>query len=102
MGSIAVGKNLDHSARVREFIVETFLFGDGDDLRDDTSFLESGLIDSTGILELVEFIEQTYLIKIKDEELVPGNLDSLEKIARFSERKLQADSVGGNETPATS
>jgi len=73
---------------VREFVVQNFLFGDGEVLKDDTSFLGNGIIDSTGILELVLFLEQTYNIKIEDDELIPENLDNLRNIARFLERKL--------------
>lgn len=76
------------SSKVREYIIENFLFGEGDSLKDDTSFLEDGIIDSTGILELVMFLEETYGIKIEDDELVPENMDSLLNIAQFLERKL--------------
>ena len=73
---------------VRNFVVENFLFGDGESLKEDTSFLEEGIVDSTGILELVFFLEETYGMKIEDDELVPENMDSLQNIARFLERKL--------------
>lgn len=76
------------SSKVREYIVENFLFGEGDSLKEDTSFLEEGIIDSTGILELVMFIEETYGIKIEDDELVPENMDSLKNIAQYLGRKL--------------
>lgn len=73
---------------VRHFVVENFLFGDGESLKEDTSFLERGIIDSTGILEVIMFLEETYSIKIEDEELVPENLDSLQNITKFLERKV--------------
>ena len=76
-----------------EFIVENFLFGDGQQLQDDTSFMESGIIDSTGILELITFLEEKYEIKIKDDELVPENLDNLQNVARFVSRKIDAGSA---------
>ena len=73
---------------VRKFVRENFLFGDdGPPLHDDSSFLEEGLIDSTGVLELVAFLEQTYAITIDDDELVPENLDSIRNVAAFVERK---------------
>ncbi len=75
---------------IRHFVVENFLFGDGESLKEDTSFLERGIIDSTGILELVMFLEETYNIKIEDDELIPENLDNLTNIAQFLERKLGA------------
>ena len=81
------------SVKLREFIVDTFLFGDGDTLREDTSSLESGIIDSTGILELIFFLEETFDVKIEDEELVPENMDSLKNISRFMERKLGSSST---------
>ena len=73
---------------VREFVIDNFLFGDRERLNENTSFLESGIIDSTGIVELIAFIEETYKIMIEDEEVVPENLDSLERVATFIERKL--------------
>lgn len=73
---------------VHEFIVENFLFGDGEQLTNETSFLDSGIIDSTGILELITFLEETYNIKIEDDELIPENLDSLNSVAKFIEQKI--------------
>ncbi len=72
---------------IREFIVENFLFGDDDGFSDDTSFLEEGIIDSTGILELVNYIEEEFSITIDDEELIPENLDSLNNITAFLKKK---------------
>jgi acyl carrier protein len=68
---------------IRSFIVENFLFGEDRRIPDDESFLQSGLIDSTGILELVQFIEQTYGITVEDPEMVPENLGSLAGIVAF-------------------
>jgi acyl carrier protein len=76
--------------RVRTFVVENFLFGDGDTLKGDTSFLEEGVMDSTGILELVMYLEETYGIRIQDDELVPENLDTLGNIAAYLETKVDA------------
>jgi acyl carrier protein len=81
---------MDNSIKVREFVVENFLFGDGESLKDDTSFMEEGIIDSTGILELVFFLEETYGLSVEDDELVPDNMDSLQNITRFIDRKLDA------------
>lgn len=75
--------------RIRNFIVENFLFGEAGDLKDDTSFLNDGIIDSTGILELVDFIEQKFSIKVEDEELVPDNLDSIANLEIYITRKTQ-------------
>jgi acyl carrier protein len=70
--------------QVREYIIENFLMGEDEgELTDDESFLESGLIDSTGILELIGFLEESYEIEIEDEEMIPENLDSVGRVARF-------------------
>ncbi|MHC4707980.1 MAG: acyl carrier protein [Planctomycetota bacterium] len=84
---------MDYSSKVREFVVENFLFGDGELLREDTSFMEEGIIDSTGILELVFFLEESFSISVEDDELVPENMDSLASIARFISRKLNGSSA---------
>ena len=84
---------MDNSSKVREFVVENFLFGDGEVLKEDTSFMEEGIIDSTGILELVFFLEETFSISVEDDELVPENMDSLRSIAGFIDRKLNAGST---------
>lgn len=73
---------------VREYIVENFLMGlQAQALGDDTSFLELGLIDSTGVLELVSFLEERYGIKVEDVEIIPENLDSLNNIERYVSSK---------------
>ncbi len=73
----------------RNFIIENFLFEEDDNLKEDTSFLENGVIDSTGVLELVMFIEETYGISVEDDEIVPENLDSISKIAEYVQRKQE-------------
>ncbi len=75
--------------QLRSFVTDNYLFGQADSsLTDDTSFLESGIIDSTGMLELVGFLERTFGIRLEDEELIPDNLDSLRKLDRFVSGKL--------------
>ena len=73
---------------VKEFIIGNFLFGDDSMLPEDSSFLEAGIIDSTGILELVTFLEEKFFIKIEDDELIPENLDSLTNIETFLIMKI--------------
>jgi len=81
------------AAEIKEFVVTNFLFGqDGHTLTPDLPFLENGIIDSTGVLELVAYLEQRFGIAIADRELLPENLDSINNAARFVERKLQAQS----------
>ena len=79
---------------VRGFVVETFLFGQQDDLSDTSSFLETGIIDSTGVLQLVAFLEERFGFRLDDAELIPENLDSVEAITGLVARK-QA-SLGGS------
>lgn len=74
--------------QLRNFIRKNFLFGQEFTLSDDDSFLEHGLIDSTGVLELVAFLEQQYQITIADGELIPENLDSINNLVRFLQPKL--------------
>ena len=79
---------MNYVQEVRDFVVTTFLFGAGGELQDDTSFMDSGTIDSTGILELITFLETTYQIKVSNEEMIPQNLDTVNRVAQFLTRKL--------------
>jgi len=82
----------DILGRVRTFIEENFLFReDVSDLADNESLLESGVMDSTGILELVAFLETDFSIQMADAEIVPENLDSIGSIAEYLERKLAVE-----------
>ena len=74
--------------KVREFIVENFLFGSDEELTDEVSFLDEGIIDSTGILELVSFLEEDFGITVEDEELIPENLDSIKNVVAYLEGKM--------------
>ena len=78
----------DNKSKIRAFIIENFLFGNDDGLKDETSFLEEGIIDSTGVLELVNFLEEDFDITIDDEELIPENLDSISNVTSYLEKKL--------------
>ena len=72
---------------VKSFVVETFLFGDDTRIGPESDFLENGILDSTGVLELVGFLEEKFGIRVEDEELVPDNMNSLEKIALYISKK---------------
>ena len=77
-------------ADVRGFVTDNFLFGRKNvSLAGDDSLLEQGLIDSTGVLELVSFIENKFEIKVEDDDLVPDNLDSINRLIAFIETKLE-------------
>jgi acyl carrier protein len=76
---------------VRRYILENFLMGDaGVQLQDSQSFLDHHIIDSTGFIELVTYLEETWKIRIEDEEMIPENLDSLDNIERFIRSKQSA------------
>ena len=74
--------------KIRAFIMENFLFGNDQSLNDDTSFLDEGIIDSTGILELVSFLEEEFSISVEDEEILPENLDSIKNVVTYLEGKM--------------
>jgi acyl carrier protein len=80
---------VEHEEKIKNFIVENFLFGNAGDLDADTSFLEEGIIDSTGVLELVSFLEEELSVHVEDDELIPDNLDSISKVATFLVKKLK-------------
>jgi acyl carrier protein len=74
--------------QIRNFIVENFLFGDASNgLGDTDSLLDKGIIDSTGVLELVSYLENNFGIRVEDEELVPENLDSIANVSAYILRK---------------
>ena len=81
-------KNLAQS--LRTFIKDNFLFGADDAFADDDSLVEQGIIDSTGVLELITHLEATYKLAIDDDELVPENLDSIANLTRFIQTKCEA------------
>ena len=73
---------------VRQYIVDNFLFGEASGLGDETSLLDEGIIDSTGLLELIMFLEESFHISVEDDELISENLDSLQNIARYLDQKI--------------
>ena len=75
--------------QVRDFVQENFLLGDRNVTFDNCdSFIEKGIVDSTGVLELVSFIEDRFNFRIHDEEIIPDNLDSIKNLTSFIEKKL--------------
>ncbi len=78
----------DLKVAVRKYLTDNLVLAGGlADLKDDSSFLERNLLDSTGVLELVAFIEDTYDFKVADDEIVPDNLDSVNVVAAYIARK---------------
>lgn len=76
--------------QVRQFVISNFYVADSASLRDDASLLDSGVVDSTGMMEVIAFLEKTYGMTIEESEMVPDNLDSILSIAAYVERKRQA------------
>ena len=75
---------------LRQFVTDNFMFGKPcEGFADTDSFLERGIIDSTGVMELVAFLEQQYGIQLQDRDLIPDNLDSINGLARFVESHVQ-------------
>lgn len=75
-------------SKIRQFIADKFLFGDDRQLSDNGSLLDAGIVDSTGILEIVAHLEGHYGIKVNNDELIPENLDTITSIAVFLKNKL--------------
>ncbi len=76
---------------LRQFVVDNFLFGEGEEqLSNEDSFLEKGLIDSMGILNLVNYVQEKFAVTVADEELIPENWDSVRRVADFVESKRKA------------
>lgn len=74
-------------ARIREFVTTNFYVPDTQPLQDDDSLLGRGIVDSTGVLELMSFLEEAFSVAVTDEEAIPENLDSVSRIASFIERR---------------
>ena len=80
---------------LKHFVIDNFMFGKPyTGFADDDSFLERGIIDSTAVMELMAFLEERYRIKLQDLDLIPDNFDSINKLARFVESRLQPSYTG--------
>jgi len=79
---------------IRRYILENFLFTDDEEqLQNEASFLEEGIVDSTGVLELVMFVEETFGFVVEDEEIVPENFDSVDQLSRYVRSKRGGEEV---------
>lgn len=83
----------DIEREIRTFLVNNYLFGRDEALRDDESLLDN-VIDSSGVLELVVFLQESFAIVVDDEDVVPDNLESVKTVVAFVERKLRNKSLG--------
>jgi acyl carrier protein len=82
---------MPYRSEIRQFIVDNFMYGQQtQEFADDASFLENGIIDSTGVLELVAFVEQKFGVSVADEDLIPANLDSVDNLVGYITRKKEA------------
>lgn len=79
---------MDIKVKIKEFLQENYIFDSENGLDDDDSLLENGIIDSTGVLELILFLEENFQIKINDDEILPENLDSVNNICNFAKIKI--------------
>lgn len=80
--------------QVRQFVLDNFMMAAAAEIPDDASFMDRHIIDSTGFLELISFVEETFGIQVTDDEMVPENLDSLNNIERYVQRKRTAAAAG--------
>lgn len=80
---------METKEQIRTFVTSNFYVADPAALGDEASLLDHGIIDSTGVLEVISFVEETYGIKVEDQEMLPDNLDSIDRIANFVNRKLK-------------
>jgi acyl carrier protein len=80
----------DLRKQIRSFIETNFIIDSTTDLKDEDSLLQLQIVDSTGFLELIHFIEDTFAVKVADEEMVPENLETIDNIAQFVSRKRGA------------
>lgn len=89
---------MDIETQLRHFVRDNLMFGQTQhELKNDQSFLNSGIIDSTGVLELVAFLEDNFKIKVNDEEIVPENLDSIERLIQFVTKKQASPAAASAE-----
>jgi acyl carrier protein len=84
--------------QIKEFILKNLYFAEDNTLDDDASFLETGVVDSTGVMELVAYVETEFGVKVEQPEIVVDNFDSICKAARFVHRKLGQQEVNGSPT----
>ena len=92
MEQIEKGQRTDIKNKIIDFVRNNFLMGDESiKLEENDSFLEKGIVDSTGILELVGFVEESFGFRVEDEELMPENFDSLHNITNFVMSKIAND-----------
>jgi acyl carrier protein len=84
-------RSMDHSKQIKQFVLKNYLFTEDESaLADDESLIRGGIVDSTGMLELISHLEESYSIKVENAEMIPANFDSIETISRFVASKRAA------------
>jgi acyl carrier protein len=84
---------MSKNADIHEFIVENFLFGDGKDFTPDTNLFDKGIVDSTGVLEILSYIEETFNIVIDDDDVTQSNFSSVNNISNYLQNRLSERSA---------
>lgn len=79
---------MEFKKEIKEFVLENFLFGDGEMLKEDTDFFKKGIIDSTGILELICFLEESFDITIEDDDITQKNFSSVNSVNNYLTKKI--------------
>jgi len=92
---------MENIEKLKSFVIDNFLFGKEDSFEYDTDFLAKGIIDSTGILELVCFVEETFNLQVQDDEIIPGNFSSIMKLSEYINRKLSNNYILVNQCAAS-
>ena len=85
-------QSLDITAEIRSFVITNFLYGQAGELSNTDSLLDNGFIDSTGVLELVSFLQDRFDIQVEDDEVIPANLDSIRNLVDYVGRKTNSGS----------
>lgn len=90
MNTMPTEMNRDNRERLRAFVLENYLYGAAPEtLADDASFLETGIIDSTGVMELITYLEAEFGVTVEDAEMIPENLDTIDGLCRYLAAKGQ-------------
>jgi acyl carrier protein len=84
---------VDSNSEIKNFIVDNFLFGDSDNLNDETDLFKKSIVDSTGILELIAYLETTFNLRVEDDEIIQDNFCSIKSIKKYIETKKAAVTV---------
>ena len=88
---------MDYKAQVKEFFRDNFMYDDSNGVADNESLLDKGVMDSTGVIELVMFLEEYYHIEVSDDEIIPANFDSFDSIEKYLLSKVVTGGKSGEQ-----